>query len=181
MAENRIVRIPRYTLVLDANTQEYIIRYRVVSEDKNRFSAWSPTYRIPAPTIDQILSANGLIGAGGERLVDDAVYASRVVTGPSGDVKVFNVFWNAPDILNEDERRGYDLYIKWGNYNSGTGLIVYDGEYEYAKRVSAASLNYTKPSSKASYDRISLWVQSETYPKKIVPDQLLYSIEDQEF
>ena len=166
---------------MDANTQEYVFRYRAISEDKNRFSAWSSAYRIPAPTIDEILSANGLLGPGGDRLVDNPVYASRIIDAPGGQVKVFNVFWNAPDILNEDERRGYDLYLRWGTYDPGTGLIVYDGDYEYAKKVSAASLNYTKPSEKASYDRVSIWVQSETYPKKIVSQQLLYSIEDQEF
>jgi hypothetical protein len=180
VANNKIVRIPKRDLVVDANTQEYVIRYRVVSENKNRFSAWSSAYRLPAPTIDQILLANGLLGPGGERLVDSPVYTPRTISTPSGEVKVFNVFWNAPEVLNEDERRGYDLYIKWGNYDAGTGLIVYDGDYEYTKRVSAASLNYTRPSEKSSYDRISLWVQSETYPKKIVFDQRLYSIEDQE-
>lgn len=178
---NKIVRIPRSTLVIDANTEDYIVRYRVVSEDRNRLSAWSPGYRLPAPTIDQILLNNGLIGSQGERLVDDPVYTSRTVNTPAGEVKIFNVFWNSPDFLNENERRVYDLYIRWGTYNSSTGEIDYDEEYEYTKRVSAASLNYTKPASKASYDRVSIWVQSETYPKKRVAGQMLYSIEDQTF
>ena len=178
---NKIVRIPRSTLVIDANTQEYVVRYRVVSEDRNRFSAWSSAYRLPAPTINQILFNNDLIDSEGQRLVDDPVYTSRVADTPNGQVKIFNVFWNAPDILNENERRIYDLYIKWGTYNSATGEIDYDGDYEYTKRVNATSMNYTKPADKSAYDRVSIWVQSETYPKKILAGQMLYSIEDQVF
>lgn len=178
---NKIVRIPRSSLVINANTEQYMVRYRVVSEDRNRLSAWSPGYRLPAPTIDQILLNNGLIGSQGERLVDDPVYTSRIIDAPGGQVKVFNVFWNAPDILNENERRVYDLYIRWGTYNSGTGQIDYDEDYEYTKKVNATSINHTKPSDKAIYDRVSIWVQSETFPKKIVPNQILYSIEDQAF
>ena len=178
---NKIVRIPRSTLVIDANTQEYVVRYRVLSEDRNRFSAWSPGYRLPAPTINQILFNNNLIDDQGQRLVDDPVYTTRTVDGPTGQVNVFNVFWNAPEILNENERRIYDMYIKWGTYNTGTGLVDYDGDYEYAKRVNATSVNYTKPADKSAYNRISIWVQSETYPKKILSGQMLYSIDDQTF
>ena len=90
---NKIVRIPRSTLVIDANTQEYVVRYRVVSEDRNRFSAWSSAYRLPAPTINQILFNNDLIDSEGQRLVDDPVYTSRIADTPNGQVKIFNVFW----------------------------------------------------------------------------------------
>lgn len=181
MADNKIVTIDRDNLVIDANTGEYVFRYRVVSEDKNRTSAWSPLYRLPAPTIDQILFNNNLIDSNGQRLVDAPVYTTRTATTPNGDATIFNIFWNAPDILNSNERRIYDLYIKWGTFNSATGLIEYDGDYEYTKRVNATSVNYVKPESKSSYDRISIKVQSETYPKQILDAQLLYSLEDQVF
>lgn len=181
MAENKKITVPRASLFIDANTGQYVFRYRVLSEDRNRFSAWSPTYRILAPTIDQILFNNDLLNSGGQRLLDDPVYATRIADTPNGQVKILNVFWNAPDVLNQDERRVYDLYIKWGNYDAINDVVVYDGDYEYIKKVNATSLNYTKPSSKSSYDRISLKVQSETYPKKLLAGQLLYSLEDQEF
>jgi hypothetical protein len=124
----------------------------------------------------------------GPGAVDSPVYTPTTISTPAADpndppiiTKVFNIFWNAPEIFNQNEVRAYDLYIKWGNYDPVADSVVYDGDYEYAKKVSAASLNYTKPSEKASYDRVSLWVQSETYPKKIVSSQRLYSIEDREF
>lgn len=181
MADNKIVTINRDSLAIDGNTGEYIFRYRIVSEDRNRTSAWSPTYRMPAPTIDQILFNNGLIDSGGQRLVDDPVYTTRTADSPNGPVKIFNIFWSAPDVLNQNERRLYDMYIKWGTFDSATDSIIYDGDYEYARKVSATSTNYIKPSSKSQYDRISIKVQSETYPKKLLAGQLLYSIEDQIF
>jgi hypothetical protein len=177
MTENKVVRINRNSLIIHADTEQYIFRYRMLSEDKNRFSAWSPTYRIVAPTIDEILLNNGFIDELGERTLDEPVYTFRT----AGSVNICNVFWNAPDILNQNEVRLYDLYIKWGNYDSGTGSVIYDGDYEFTKKVSAASFNFTKPANRASFDRISIWVQSETYPKKIVPNQRIYSIADQEF
>jgi hypothetical protein len=39
------------------NSNEYILRYRIISEDKNRTSHWSPTYAIPATEITQIAGA----------------------------------------------------------------------------------------------------------------------------
>lgn len=35
-------------LGLDANPKLYI-RYRLISEDRNRFSAWTPIFEIPNP------------------------------------------------------------------------------------------------------------------------------------
>jgi hypothetical protein len=40
------------------NSNEYILRYRIVSEDKNRTSHWSPTYAIPA----EVLPVQGVQG-----------------------------------------------------------------------------------------------------------------------
>lgn len=34
----------------NGNTQQYSVRYRIVSEDKNRYSHWSPYYSVAAPT-----------------------------------------------------------------------------------------------------------------------------------
>lgn len=37
------------------STNEYVIRYRVVSEDKNRSSFWSPNYIVLSKDIDDVL------------------------------------------------------------------------------------------------------------------------------
>jgi hypothetical protein len=56
---NEIVRkiiIPSDNLV-SGNNHEYIIRYRIVSEDKNRLSHWSPAYKIAGSTLEGVEGA----------------------------------------------------------------------------------------------------------------------------
>lgn len=38
----------------NGNTQKYSVRYRIVSEDKNRSSHWSPYYSISTPSPEQL-------------------------------------------------------------------------------------------------------------------------------
>ena len=175
MADNKIVEARREDLIIDADTEEYILRYRIVSEDRNRTSAWSPVYRIPAPTINQILFENSLIDDLGQRLFDEPVYSTNNSTA-SGTVA--NVFWNSPSIFGGDGRR-YDLYVKWGVYDTNTAEVVYDNDYQYLKSVSIQSLSFAKPDDKSGYDRVSIWVQSTTYPKKIVENQRVFLLADQ--
>lgn len=157
---NRIVKIPKSRLPIEADTGAYILRYRIISEDRNRFSAWTPSYRIIAPTISEILQANNLAS------LDTPVYshASGVAT----------VAWNAPAFF--DPLASYDLYVRWGKASTpGT----YDNEYSFVKSVSASSFTLARPENRITYDRVDLHVQSVTYPKKILNSQKIYSIEAQ--
>lgn len=65
---------------------KYIIRYRVVSEDRNRISHWSPQYKINAPTIQTV---NHSIA------VDSATNVIRLVWDQVKDISA------------------YDIYVKW--------------------------------------------------------------------
>lgn len=71
----------------NGTTQEYSVRYRIVSEDKNRYSHWSPYYYLPVQTISQ-------------------VQCSVVVTN-----KVVNMVWQQPSGLAIKQ---YDIYFKTG-------------------------------------------------------------------
>lgn len=51
---------------LGENEYGYLTRYRIISEDRNRFSAWSPVYKVPAfdaankpPIVSGDLSVSG--------------------------------------------------------------------------------------------------------------------------
>jgi hypothetical protein len=69
-------------------TSQHIIRYRFVSEDKNRTSHWSPQYKInvlEVPNIEHSISANT-------------------------ELNVVDVVWNA-----QQDMSAYDVYIKWEN------------------------------------------------------------------
>lgn len=69
--------------------RKYILRYRFISEDKNRTSHWSPVYKIIAEdTPEEIL--NSLI-------IDTSN-------------KVINLAWQPQSNISE-----YHIYIKWNN------------------------------------------------------------------
>lgn len=56
------VIIPKESLpAISGDSQAYILRYRIVSDDKNRYSHWSPQYKIsldPVSAINYSLNVN---------------------------------------------------------------------------------------------------------------------------
>jgi hypothetical protein len=84
------------------NNAEYLFRYRVISEDKNRSSHWSTIYRLGV--------------------------ANRIVEVPiSIDIAENNiiVIWD-----DGNDKPSYDIFIKFGNYNEETEEVDWD-EYFY--------------------------------------------------
>jgi hypothetical protein len=67
-------------------SQNYVLRYRIISEDKNRSSHWSPQYRLIAPTVET---------------VDHSV----TVNGST-----ITCVWEHAQALGTDK---YDVYINW--------------------------------------------------------------------
>jgi hypothetical protein len=97
---------------------EYLVRYRVVSEDKNRISHWSPIYKINpeytyVPGVIQVSITQGIA-----TISWNAVIINKVV----GTTTNF--------IRNASE---YDVWLRWGR---GT-----DGDWIYAERISGTSLS----------------------------------------
>jgi hypothetical protein len=81
----------------------YTVRYRVVSEDRNRVSFWSPQYTIsPSPLTVQEYSALSF--------------------SKSSDVLFLN--WN---IGEEVSATGYDVFVAWGSQAESVGLTEYVG------------------------------------------------------
>lgn len=71
---------------LSGTDHKYVVRYRVVSEDKNRTSHWSPQHKIVAPTTNTV---NHSIS------VDSTANVIRLVWDQVADIS------------------GYDIYVKW--------------------------------------------------------------------
>ena len=68
--------------------QEYLIKYRIVSDDKNRSSHWSPQYKLVTPNVTTI---NHSVS------VDQAANVIRLV-------------WDTVENVSS-----YDIYVKWDN------------------------------------------------------------------
>lgn len=79
----------------------YVVRYRIVSEDKNRISAWSPQYLLsPSPLVVDQYSQLGVTKVG----------------------QVLILTWPAPATALPIS---YDVYVAWGTQAGSVGLTEY--------------------------------------------------------
>lgn len=91
--------------------RKYILRYRFISEDKNRTSHWSPAYKIIAEdTPSEILN-------------------SMIINSAN---KVINLAWEPQANIEE-----YFIYVKWNNggwhYYAKTSQTSYSIVYDETK------------------------------------------------
>lgn len=78
--------------------QSYLVRYRIVSEDKNRTSHWSPRYKVNVePEINR------------ETIPPEDWIPHSVAL--SENKQVITIVWTPPANLKPD----FDLYVKWGS------------------------------------------------------------------
>lgn len=127
MADQKIkkTRIKKENLPpLDASQNGYVFRYRVVSEDKNRVSHWSP-----------IISLNP----------EYSYQSGSINHTQSGSINI--VVWDSVVILKNstiiDNAQTYDMWIKWdksdngdwiykGRLNSTTTSLITPSDYSVA-------------------------------------------------
>ena len=95
----------------------YEVRYRIVSEDRNRFSAYSPLFRV-IPNYEYVYTP-GTTSADLE-----------VVTGGP----FVNLFWDPVTIVDKVSRaeikllNDYDVFVQWGKGETDPGPVwVYEG------------------------------------------------------
>lgn len=128
------VRIAKQDLpdisVFDDGSLGYILRYRVLSEDQNRYSSWSAIH-----TLRPDYSISRTEGKG---LSDFIV---EVQTG--GPSTYFNVVWDQVLLVENgttaiESISEYDVWIKWGD--SGSGV------WRYKERFSSNSFSLIVPS-----------------------------------
>lgn len=74
----------------NGNSQEYSVRYRIISEDKNRASHWSPYYLLKVPSTESV---------------------NCIVTTNN---HVVNMTWQQP---KNSTIKQYDIYFKLNNEN----------------------------------------------------------------
>lgn len=81
---------------------EYLIRYRLVSEDRNRISHWSPQYSVP-PVSRETSSGTNI------NFIDTSNSTLSVV-------------W---DIPGNSDLEVFDVYVAWGTTTQGVGPFAY--------------------------------------------------------
>lgn len=125
--------IPRDQLpAINAFTRQYDVRFRITTEDRNRFSYWSPIFSIRTGIFYEVgtLDLRGKIalekiGSSYVGITWDSVTAYKLVG----------------DVLEEiGELQEYDVWIRW----AGNGGIN-PGEWLHKTRVTTNSLNINIP------------------------------------
>jgi hypothetical protein len=115
----------------------YYTRYRVISDDRNRTSQWSPVYAV-TNNFDFRRPIDPLTGL---EILRSAIYHNVVTSGGS---RIITLSWEPVSAyINNNfivKALGYDIWVKW--YSSGQ-----DGDWTYQQRITQTSLSLTRPTS----------------------------------
>lgn len=151
MANTKIqkVTIPRDSLPpINADKNHYVVRFRIISEDLNRTSHWSPQYLV-SPTAIDLTAAQDV---------------NIVLTSNSSLV---TAQWNVSSAALAEFQKNpnqsinnYDVYVAWGTQPGSTGTL------EYFSTVVGNSAIIPIPTGKQS---VRVLVQTMTYPRKVLP------------
>ncbi len=125
---------------VDIYTRKYSVRYRIISDNKNNLSVWSPIFQVD-PGFDFIISGNIVV----ERTSNQTTAAWIPAQIEKGGNNIGTL---------ED----YDVWIRWGNNEA-------DGSWEYYQRVSGSSINIVKPVAIASVNYFSVEVYRPMRPR----------------
>lgn len=100
---------------VDATTLSYNLRYRIVTENRNRVSAWSNVVSVAAPAISTI----------------------NYTVSSNNSGKIVSLVWDAPASLG---LTSFDLFVRWvGNHNET------DYSWAYVTRVTGNSYSLVFP------------------------------------
>lgn len=83
------VVVPKQELPAVNSENQYILRYRIITDDRNRYSQWSPMFLVSGNTVTQVDA--------------DALVSGRVIS----------IVWSDPE-----PRSAYDVFVKFddGDY-----------------------------------------------------------------
>lgn len=130
------VIVPADQLPPTSSSAQHVVRFRIISEDRNRISDWSPIF---------ILDSFGQIPF-------SASTVAVVSACPVGGNTEVSVTWSGPHIDFHDELDAYphDVFIKWDNQ-----------EYVFGGRIVGNNLTTLAPTNSSS---VQFLVQSPSYP-----------------
>lgn len=161
------IYIPRAALPpMNADTESYFYRYRVISEDRNQTSHWTPVQSVKVSPITQLTTQQYSIRK------SDSANSNDVV-----------LVWTTPESL---VGVSLDVYARWaGNdeyreESSANGLTAYPWQYVASVSGSSYSLiipqhitNNVTGSTTVLPKHLLMAIQAPTYPKKRVNNATL--------
>ncbi len=126
---------------------KYLLRYRIISEDKNRTSHWSPVYKLDATLLIQAVS---------------------------GDLQISNSSLAISAVWGESQlSSSYDIFVSSGIYNVGTSSIDWSN---YVYHGSSLTPAYSFLRSSATTD-IRVKIQLSGIEKEVNPTLTICTLE----
>lgn len=152
--------IPKENLVINAESGsgDYIFRYRVISDDKNRISPWSSIYRSQAESVSNILSANGLSSP-------TPILSTESISGE----QFIHVYWDIP--LPFANMPNFQVYTRWGTYTAGNYTFTSSLEYTSVTRGSDFTIQVPN-----GFSGLNIAVQLPTYPRTPLASAQLFNV-----
>ena len=151
MADKNIKKstIPKKNLPeFSGKTGKYEVRYRVISEDRNRTSHWSKIHSLSVPAVTQLTSTSYKLVV---EETNPTIYVAQLFWTPN-DSYLFNIF---------------DIYLAT---NKAVGEPVVT-DYSYNSRVSTPQFSISLDDN--DVDNFSIIVHSPTYDKVINNNHIL--------
>lgn len=106
---------------------EYYVRYRIISEDKNKTSHWSPIFQVPANPVQSVTGTVTL-----NRSVDTW-----------GDLASSTSSVNTPIVISswgtEEGRGKYDVFVVYNNSTTSFTFLGTTTETNYSFRVDSSA------------------------------------------
>jgi hypothetical protein len=135
----------------------YALRYRVVSEDRNRRSHWSPITKISMPDISDPLPYTAT----------DRFFISK----SGGNPETVTAIWSFPRDVDEPTEYEkifrniivYDIWIRWSEENNADENTTDWSDWEYVSTVSSNTFSIVKPDD--NFRTVEIAVQATTLNK----------------
>ena len=128
------ITIPKESFIdMDIYTQKYNVRYRIVTENQNSFSYWSPIFQVDP----EVVFWRGTIEIPGYMYLEKL--GSSFVTITWDSVSIYKEVEG--ELSQIGELSEYDLWIKWAG-NGGAN----PSDWIYKERISSTSVNINIPS-----------------------------------
>ena len=150
MADSNIVKskvrpLPEFS----GSTGKYRLRYRIISEDRNRTSHWSQIHEVSVPSVTPLIASQ---------------YKLIVEETSTAGLFLVNLIWEGNNTYLFSY---YDVYIAYDSALSTPS----NSEYSYLTRVTDRS--FSTYISTTDYDNFSVMIHSPTYDKIINNGQIL--------
>jgi hypothetical protein len=122
----------------------YNIRLRLISQDRNRTSFWTPLYTIDAP--------------------DSSVVNYSVVANTATTPKTVTLIWDGDAGYKE-----YDVFVSWLHASA-----LDDAGWEYKGTISTTTYALIVPTTPSAPTSFKVAVQRATYPKEVYPAYTIF-------